>query len=335
MGERLTTGIAKLDDILGGGLIPGKKTLVYGATGVGKSVLGVEISHAGIQAEGHPGIILDVSHGLDSQSQLEYARGMLGWNLKNWMNLNQTAFTPDDLKSSAYLNTLLGLIKLNQYDLRHPRWLAQNFFSYHLPRTRRIIVDGSEPYEMPSSSKTLNEIKSFFNELERLNEVHVITRNADFEVEPLPLNAKRYWNLTTSGDDVAKYVQTGEGQTKYGHYNAGSINWDRYILRPNGQKEANAKAESVKSNSIASVVMQTTEERDIFKLANQKAPAGSLDSEVSTVIVMGFLPITEQRQEQRRALVVIKYRGSTYDGLMAEYQITNRGLEIMPQIRAA
>ncbi|MEY2727842.1 MAG: hypothetical protein RLZZ458_3709, partial [Planctomycetota bacterium] len=42
---RHSTGIPKLDDALGGGLIPGTLTVVMGATGIGKTQLGVRYAH--------------------------------------------------------------------------------------------------------------------------------------------------------------------------------------------------------------------------------------------------------------------------------------------------
>ncbi len=38
---RVRLGIQKLDEMLGGGLLPGTLTVVYGATGIGKTHLGL------------------------------------------------------------------------------------------------------------------------------------------------------------------------------------------------------------------------------------------------------------------------------------------------------
>ena len=40
--KRLPTGIVRLDAALGGGLLPGTLTVVIGATGVGKTQLGIQ-----------------------------------------------------------------------------------------------------------------------------------------------------------------------------------------------------------------------------------------------------------------------------------------------------
>jgi KaiC/GvpD/RAD55 family RecA-like ATPase len=52
MTARTSTGISKLDEMLGGGLVPGTLCVVYGATGIGKTHLGLHFAHAGVGAEG-------------------------------------------------------------------------------------------------------------------------------------------------------------------------------------------------------------------------------------------------------------------------------------------
>ncbi|MCA9005472.1 MAG: recombinase RecA, partial [Planctomycetaceae bacterium] len=49
---RQKTGIPELDELLAGGLLPGKLTVVLGATGIGKTQLGLQFAQAGLQQEG-------------------------------------------------------------------------------------------------------------------------------------------------------------------------------------------------------------------------------------------------------------------------------------------
>lgn len=49
---RFSTGIPALDDLLGGGLVPGTLTVVMGATGIGKTQLGLQFADAGRKQEG-------------------------------------------------------------------------------------------------------------------------------------------------------------------------------------------------------------------------------------------------------------------------------------------
>ena len=78
---RQSTGVAGLDELLGGGLIPGMLTVVVGATGIGKTQLGLQYANAGGQQEGQRGVIFDCSSRGDSQSHAEYARRMFDWGL--------------------------------------------------------------------------------------------------------------------------------------------------------------------------------------------------------------------------------------------------------------
>ena len=44
--NRLSTGVPGLDELLGGGLLPGTLTVVVGATGIGKTQLGLQFARA-------------------------------------------------------------------------------------------------------------------------------------------------------------------------------------------------------------------------------------------------------------------------------------------------
>ena len=79
--SRHSTGIPALDELLGGGLIPGTLTVVVGATGIGKTQLGLQFANAGQTQEGQRGILFDCASRGDSQSHAEYARRMFDWRL--------------------------------------------------------------------------------------------------------------------------------------------------------------------------------------------------------------------------------------------------------------
>ncbi|MCA1810646.1 MAG: hypothetical protein LC623_01380 [Halobacteriales archaeon] len=54
---RLSTGVAGLDAMVGGGFLPGDATLVAGSPGTGKTTLGLHFLAAGVQA-GEPGVFV-------------------------------------------------------------------------------------------------------------------------------------------------------------------------------------------------------------------------------------------------------------------------------------
>ena len=78
---RLSTGVSVLDELLGGGLLPGTLTVVVGATGIGKTQLGLQFANAGGAQDQNRGLVFDCSSRGDSQSHAEYARRMFDWRL--------------------------------------------------------------------------------------------------------------------------------------------------------------------------------------------------------------------------------------------------------------
>ena len=78
---RLSTGVPGLDELLGGGLLPGTLTVASGATGIGKTQLGLQLPQAGRAQEGERGIIFDMCSRGDSQNHADYARRMFDWQL--------------------------------------------------------------------------------------------------------------------------------------------------------------------------------------------------------------------------------------------------------------
>lgn len=80
--NRQSTGVPGLDDHLGGGLLPGALTVVVGATGIGKTQLGLQFAAAGKAREARRGIVLDMNARGDSQHHAQYARRIDDWQLK-------------------------------------------------------------------------------------------------------------------------------------------------------------------------------------------------------------------------------------------------------------
>ena len=79
--SRLSTGLPALDDLLGGRLLPGSLTVVAGATGIGKTQLGLAFANAGLAQEGQRGVLFDMASRGDSQNHADYARRLFDWAL--------------------------------------------------------------------------------------------------------------------------------------------------------------------------------------------------------------------------------------------------------------
>src|SRR5207245_11206228 len=82
--SRVSTGVPRLDEMLGGGLLPGTLAVVYGATGIGKTHLGLTFADHGRVAEAERGVIFDMNGRGDSQRHAEYAERLFGWRLGEW-----------------------------------------------------------------------------------------------------------------------------------------------------------------------------------------------------------------------------------------------------------
>src|SRR5262244_1634428 len=84
MTTRVSTGLDRLDEMLGSGLLPGTLTVVYGATGIGKTHLGLTFADRGRVDEGARGVVLDLNGRGDSQQHDEYAKRLFAWDLTPW-----------------------------------------------------------------------------------------------------------------------------------------------------------------------------------------------------------------------------------------------------------
>ncbi|OGK87412.1 MAG: hypothetical protein A2050_13025 [Candidatus Rokubacteria bacterium GWA2_73_35] len=109
MTERVSTGLPKLDAMLGGGLLPGTLTVVYGATGIGKTHLGLTVANHGAAADAARGILLDLNGRGDSQQHDEYAARLFDWKLRPWTHTvtpMSDPYPPPDQLEAFYCNVL-------------------------------------------------------------------------------------------------------------------------------------------------------------------------------------------------------------------------------------
>jgi len=75
---RLTLGSKALDKLVGGGLLKGSANLVSGTPGVGKTTLGLQFLHAGVEAN-QPGLMVSFE---EFPAALIRDAAQLGWDLK-------------------------------------------------------------------------------------------------------------------------------------------------------------------------------------------------------------------------------------------------------------
>ncbi len=78
--KRMSSGVKGLDDMIGGGFLPGDATLVAGSPGTGKTTFGLHFIAAGVAA-GEPGVFVTFEY-LPQQIYRDAAKR--GWPLDRW-----------------------------------------------------------------------------------------------------------------------------------------------------------------------------------------------------------------------------------------------------------
>lgn len=160
--NRLSTGVAGLDEKIGGGLIPGTMTVVTGASGIGKTQFGLQFLNEGQAQEGRRGVIFDMTARCDSQNHADYAERLFGWRLTEEdpeRRFDAEEFFSPDSKIGDYFGALRGRGKrVTRRDLDFDQWhdwqqvlsrrldAAIAFLFGHFSRgVRRVVIDGIEP----------------------------------------------------------------------------------------------------------------------------------------------------------------------------------------------
>lgn len=209
--ERLSTGIAGLDERLGGGLVPGSWVAVVGATGIGKSQLGVHFANAGRSQESRRGVFFDMCSRGDEQGQLGYADRIADWRpqpentdrLPHEQTVFDRTWTPNEyIRVFDYSGRRVTREQLGEEGWRD--WQAEinrklrgaiSFFYSHFVRgVRRVVIDGIEPIDNPADSIQIELLEYIFHQVLRKDDDWVardLFRESFRTLEPLVL-ANRY-----------------------------------------------------------------------------------------------------------------------------------------------
>ena len=292
--DRVSTGLPKLDAMLGGGLLPGTLTCVYGATGIGKTHLGLTFAEHGRVADGARGIVLDMNGRGDSQQHDEYAARLFRWPLKAWTHTvtpMSEPYPPAGELDAFYSNALRWVGRVRDFQVPTPdgsfefdwNWKAtyghalytvRPFVYFHLAAgTRRVVVDGVEPMDAPADS-----IQVFmFNELYRT----MIHRDAE-----------------TLGMEICLPVW------KHREF----IDAHRYDHA-----------------RVTTLLLVTTEETRLEDLLARKVATGDVGATANTILALGSERVGSRLA---RLLCVVKHRGSAMSDGIVEYKITPTGIEM-------
>lgn len=271
--------------------MPGTLTVVIGASGIGKTQLGLQFARGGLASAEPSGILYDMNARIDPQSHADYAQRMFGWNLRAIDGSRRPELDrifADDFSPGDYLHVFdrAGRRVTRQdlsFDLWHD-WQAElaaklettiAFFYGNLTRgVRRVVVDGIEPAERPSESIQFELFEYIY---------HQILRKDD--------------------DWVA-----------------------RDLLRENFRAQADAvAAHRYDWRQVACVLLYTSHETLLDPLIARPLADGELLANANTLILMGKI---QQGSKFARGLLVAKHRGSAASDDIATFRITDAGLAI-------
>jgi RecA/RadA recombinase len=294
MPVRVSTGVPTLDTMLGGGLLPGTLTVAYGATGIGKTHLGLTFADHGQVADGARGVVLDMNGRGDSQLHDEYAARLFRWALRPWghtVTPMADPYPPPGEMDAFYSNALTWVGRVRDFQVATPdggtefdwNWKASHnhalytvrpFLYFHFAAgTRRVVVDGVEPMDAPADS-----IQCFmFDELYRT----VIHRDAETLGMEICLPVWRHRTFI----DGHRYDHT----------------------------------------TLTTLLLVTTEETRLEDLLARKVATGDIGATANTIIVMGSERVG---QRMARMLSIVKHRGSAMSDEIVEYRITPDGLRL-------
>lgn len=290
---RYSTGIPALDEKLGGGLLPGTLTVVAGATGIGKTQLGLQFVHAGGAERQRRGIIFDMSARGDSQNHNDYARRMFqqpllcldGQRNGQFADLFNADYQPGD-----YLHVFdYRGQRVTRQDLEPQQWqewqaelnakLASTIgflYGNFLRGCRRVVVDGIEPSDRPAESIQFNLFEYIYQQVFRKDPAWV-ARDLFRE----------------------KYRQMAEAVAEYRYDPA----------------------------EISCLLLCTSQETMLEDLIGRGIDEGDVISNANTVICMGKF---RDGRRIRRALHIAKHRGSPCSDEIIPYEITESGLTLDP-----
>ncbi|MCX7425464.1 MAG: recombinase RecA [Planctomycetia bacterium] len=288
---RLTTGVEGLDELLGGGLLPGTLAVVVGSTGIGKTQFGLQFAHAGRRQEGRPGILFDMSSRGDAQNHAAYARRMFDWRLRDVAALGHATlddfFQPGRVDGD-YLHVFdYSGQRVTRDDLDANAWrdwqaeIARKlgasiafFYGNFIRGARRAVIDGVEPVDRPSDSIQIEMFEYVYHQI-----------------------------LRKDPEWVA-----------------------RDLFRQDFRRNAEAAAaHRYDPAEVGCMLLYTTHETTLDAMIERPLDEGDLLSNANTVIQMGKI---RDGMKFRRALYVAKHRGSPCTDEIIPYRIDDGGIRL-------
>jgi KaiC/GvpD/RAD55 family RecA-like ATPase len=293
MSSRLSTGIVQLDALLGGGLLPGTLTVVVGATGIGKTQLGLHFASAGQVQEGRRGIIFDLTARGDAQSHAAYAQRMFAWPLvaadpRRRPLLENFFAQPDGRADYLHVFDHHGR-RVTRGDLDFDQWQAWQaeinarlgtaidfFYRNFIAGVRRVVIDGVEPADRASQSIQLELFEYVYHQ--------ILRKDSDWVARDLFRE-----HFRAHAEEVARHL---------------------YDQR-----------------QIGCLLLYTSHETMLEDLISRPLEDGDALANANTLIYLGKV-----REGNRigRGLYIAKHRGSAASAEIVPYTIGDQGIEIAP-----
>lgn len=290
---RQQTGIPQLDEMLSGGLLPGKLTVVLGATGIGKTQLGLQFAEAGLRQEGQTGILFDMATRGDSQSHSDYAERLFQWRLRE--QLVDAPFDLDQIwdadlarKDYQHLFRQSGR-RVTRRDMELDEWKEWKlefvkkldaaigfFYSNFVHGVRRTVIDGIEPTDRASDSFQFHAFEYVYHQILR----------------------KEY-------DWVARDLFRAQFRSH----------------------QAQIEQHSYDFQQIGCLLLLTTHEVILDDLIQRPIESGDVLSNANTIILMGKI---REGNRMSRALHIAKHRGSAVDESLVPYEVQESGIQLLP-----
>jgi KaiC/GvpD/RAD55 family RecA-like ATPase len=292
MTDRISTGLPQLDQLLGGGLLPGKLTVVIGATGIGKTQLGIQFAHAGRGQEGEPGIIFDMTARGDTQNHADYAERLFDWNLRekdagNMIHPSEV-WEPETARfDSIHIFNRAGR-RVTISDMELGDWKAWKvdlqkriveaisfFYGNFVHGVRRCVIDGVEPTDKPSDSFQFHMFEYIYHQ--------ILRKEADWVARDL----------------FRAHFRQHEQQIMQHIYD---------------------------ETQVACLLLYTCHEMMLDEMIERRIDSGDVLSNANTIILMGKF---REGMKMSRALTVAKHRGSAVDESIVPFEIHQDGLRLL------
>ena len=293
---RQSTGISALDELLGGGLIPGTLTVVMGATGIGKTQLGLCYANEGKQQEGERGILFDLTSRGDSQNHAEYAKRLCNWNLTEKTGNAKVT-------DNAALHTSI-------WDCEQARRDYLHLFEQSGKRVTSGDMDSDQWREWKyEQAKKLDQAISFFYS----NFAHGVRRCVIDGVEPT--------------EKAVDSIQLELFEYIYHQILRKEHDWLARDLFRVGFRENQSRIDEHQYDhrDLGCLLLYTSHEVMLDDLITRPIESGDTLSNANTIILMGK---TREGNKMGRALHVAKHRGSACDESIVPYRIHETGLQL-------